>query len=335
MATIRKRGDLQWQAIVRRKGYPDVSRTFNTKADAQAWATDTEATMRKGLWLDRTEAEQTTLDTLLDRYKREITPQKRGYAQEQSKINVLKKSPLASLMVAGITGASVALYRDERLKTVSPQTVIHELHLLRHVFEISIKEWGLPLVSNPVALVSLPKLPRARDRRLVVGEEDRLLEAALKYGGCIRPAIIIALETGMRRGEIASLEWKDIDLKCCVTHLQQTKNGEHRDVPLSTRALATLKAMPRRIDGQVFGIRSDGIGLAFRRVCARTKSADGTKDEPIVDLRFHDLRHEATSRLFEKGLNPMQVAAITGHKTLQMLKRYTHLRAEDLAKMLG
>ncbi|BBF65303.1 site-specific integrase [Acidithiobacillus sp. 'AMD consortium'] len=105
-----------------------------------------------------------------------------------------------------------------------------------------------------------------------------------------------------------------------------SKTGDPRRVPLSSRALAVLDALPRRMDGEVWGVRADSITQAFARACHRAG---------IEDLRFHDLRHEATSRFFEKGLNPMQVAAITGHKTLQMLKRYTHLRAEDLAKILG
>ena len=105
-----------------------------------------------------------------------------------------------------------------------------------------------------------------------------------------------------------------------------TKNGDPRMVPLSTTAAGILRDLPRRIDGKVWGVRADSITQAFDRACRRAN---------IEDLRFHDLRHEATSRLFEKGLNLMQVAAITGHKTLQMLKRYTHLRVEDLAKLLG
>ena len=122
------------------------------------------------------------------------------------------------------------------------------------------------------------------------------------------------------------MRWEHLDRKAKVLLIPETKNGTPREVPLSTTALAVLDALPRRIDGQVWGMRADSISQAFERVC----EAAG-----IEGLTFHDLRHEATSRLFEKGLNPMQVAAITGHKTLQMLKRYTHLRAEDLVGMLG
>jgi Phage integrase family. len=117
-----------------------------------------------------------------------------------------------------------------------------------------------------------------------------------------------------------------VDLKKRTAHLPKTKNGEARTMPLSSRAVATLENLPRNLDGRVFGTTYEGIHQAFVRACRRAG---------IADLRFHDLRHEATSRLFEKGFNPMEVSAITGHKTLQMLKRYTHLRAEDLAKRMG
>jgi len=185
----------------------------------------------------------------------------------------------------------------------------------------------MPLpAGNPVLAVRKPSPNRPRDRRLVGDEESRLLVACREYGGCIHDVVIIALETAMRRSEIVSMRWQYVNFTAHTVYLGKTKNGESRTVPLSSRAVAVLKSMPRNINGSVFDMRDDSITKAFIRVCKRSG---------IEGLRFHDLRHEATSRLFEKGLNPMQVAAITGHKTLQMRKRYTHLRAEDLAKMLG
>ena len=129
----------------------------------------------------------------------------------------------------------------------------------------------------------------------------------------------------MRRGEIAAMRWEHLDRQARVLLIPETKTGTPRRVPLSMAALAVLDALPRRLDGQVWAMRPDSISQAFERVC---------KAAGIEGLTFHDLRHEATSRLFEKGLNPMEVAAITGHKTLQMLKRYTHLRAEELVRKL-
>ncbi len=130
---------------------------------------------------------------------------------------------------------------------------------------------------------------------------------------------------------MVGLLWQHIDLKHRVAHLPLTKNGEARSVPLSSKARAVLAALkPPDVDaptGPVFaGLTGEAVKRAFIRACDRAG---------LDDFHFHDLRHEATSRLFEKGLNPMEVASITGHKTLQMLKRYTHLNARDLAAKLG
>ena len=181
-------------------------------------------------------------------------------------------------------------------------------------------------MGNPAELVHKPRLPQGRDRRLVGDEQARLLAAAHAYGGEIGPLITWAIETAMRRGEIAAMRWDHLDRRARVLLIPETKTGTPRRVPLSTAALGVLDGLPRRIDGRVWAMRPDSISQAFERVC---------KAAGVEGLTFHDLRHEATSRLFERGLNPMQVAAITGHKTLQMLKRYTHLRAEDLVGMLG
>ncbi len=171
--------------------------------------------------------------------------------------------------------------------------------------------------------MSRPHVNDKKDRRLVGDEEKRLLTAAGVYGDAGEIAFIItwAIETAMRRGKITGMRWEHLDRKDRVLLIPETKNGTPRQVPLSTVALSILDALPRRIDGRVFAIHAASISRAFAETC---------KAAGIEGLTFHDLRHEATSRLFEKGLNPMEVAAITGHKTLQMLKRYTHLKAKDL-----
>ena len=132
----------------------------------------------------------------------------------------------------------------------------------------------------------------------------------------------------MRRGELLPLCWGNVRLEKRYAHLPDTKNGDSRDAPLSALALELLGKLPRNIssDQVVFPLHFEALKSAWRRACSRAG---------IIDLRFHDLRHEATSRFFEKGLNVMEVAAITGHKDLRMLQRYTHLRAEDLALKLG
>lgn len=149
----------------------------------------------------------------------------------------------------------------------------------------------------------------------------------------------------MRQGEILDLEWNAIDFKRQTAFLAETKNGDSRVVPLSTKAIEVLQSLARPVTGgKVFDISQDCLIKVFARSCKAghakyLEDCAKTGEEPnsgfLRDLRFHDLRHEATSRLFEMGLEMMEVASVSGHKSLAMLKRYTHLRAEDLAKKLG
>lgn len=282
-----------------------------------------------GIWRDHGDADNTTLSECIERYRSEVTPKKKGASQEQSKLNVLSRSHLAECFMINIRSKDVADYRNHRLSQVSANTVRNELNLLSAIFETCRKEWGMEALQNVVKDVSRPPPGKPRNRRIQGDEEERLLMAARKNRSpWIYPSIVIALETGMRMGEILALRWEHVNLNKRITHLPDTKNNHARDVPLSSRAVSVLKSLPRSIDGKVIGIKAQTKTLThtFASVC---------NTAGIKDLRFHDLRHEATSRFFEKGLNHIQVAAITGHKTLQMLQRYTHLRAEDLAKMLG
>ncbi len=331
MATITQRpgqgGRKGWQVKIRRRGYLPQSGTFDTKAQAEVWARQIESEMDRGAFVSRTEAEKTTLREALDRYEREITPHKKSAHDERYKLAAWRASAIAACSLASIQGKDVAVWRDaEMARGAASATVRRKMALLSHLFEIARKEWGMPYLVNPIAVVRQPSPAQGRDRRLVGDEQSRLLASAKTYGGEIGFLITWAVETAMRRGEIAAMRWEHLDRKARVLLIPETKNGTPRRVPLSRAALAVLDAPPRRLDGFVWGMRPDSISQAFERVCG----AAG-----IEGLTFHDLRHEATSRLFEKGLNPMQVAVITGHKTLQMLKRYTHLRAEDLVDRLG
>ena len=338
-----------WQAHIRRRGFPAQVRTFDTKTEAQAWAAMVESEIVRGVFVSRTEAEATSLAEGLERYQDEIVPAKKQSDRERRRVDELIRQlgPLATRPLAGIRGKDIMTYiKDRSTRGAGGNTVRLDLALLSHLFNVARTAWGMESLSNPVELVKgqRPKLPLGRTRRLVGGEEVRLLEAARTYGGEIGPIITWAIETAMRRGEIAAMRWEHLDRKARVLLIPETKTGTPRRVPLSSKALQVLDTLPRQIDGRVWSMRPDSISQAFERVvmAARTdyesecKQARQKPDAKLFkDLRFHDLRHEATSRLFEKGLNPMEVAAITGHKTLQMLKRYTHLKAEDLVGMLG
>lgn len=331
MATIRKRGPYQWEARIRRKGWPIQCKTFEKKQDAEEWTRNIESEMGRGIFTSRKEAESTTLTEALDRYAREVTPHKKGASQELGRIAKWKKHPLSNAFLATIRGADIAKYRDERLAaSKSTNTVRLEIAVISHLFNIARKEWGMESLSNPVQNIRMPKNSRPRDRRIVGDEEERLLDACTRSKSpALKDIVLLALETAMRLGELLSLEWKNIDLKKRIARLPDTKNGETRDVPLSSKAIETLQKRVRAINSdRVFHEWSSQSG--FKCTWGRA-----IKRAEIDSFRFHDLRHEATSRFFELGLNIMQVAAITGHKDLKMLKRYTHLRAEDLAQMLG
>jgi integrase len=225
--------------------------------------------------------------------------------------------------LANLRSCDFAAYRDDRLQQVSGTTVIKELNLLAHVIDTARRDWSIH-TDNPVRLIKRPKANRARDRRLSPGEEEKLIASTASHE--LRNMIRIAIETGMRRGEILGMRWHHIDFDKSVLYIPDTKIDVPRLIPLSSRAINVLRGLQRRADGRVFGIRPQSVTQAFERARIRVG---------IANLTFHDLRHEAASRLFERGLDSMEVSAVTGHKTLQMLKRYTHLKAENLVPKLG
>ncbi|MGD9758765.1 MAG: site-specific integrase [Comamonas sp.] len=324
MASIINRGPFQYQAIIRRRGYPSVTKTFESKRDAEDWTKVTEAEMVRGVFVSRTEAERTTLGELLERYLAEMTPTKKGWREEKSRIQRFMKHPLALRMLAALRAVDFSKYRDERLKEVKPKTVQLELATLSAVFTFAAKDWSIP-IDNPILHISKPRLPKGRERRLLPDEEDRLLAAARQSKTPYLVACIqLAIETGMRRGEIASLTWSQFDFRTKTIRLTDTKNGDDRIVPLSIAAEAVIHAMPRQIHTQALTDfhDSNGVGAAFRRACKRAG---------LNNLTFHDLRHEAASRLAKK-VPVATLAKIMGWKTLQMAMRYYNPTAVELVE---
>src|ERR1700693_1837448 len=278
MATIRKlRG--RWQAQVRRRGVPPRAKSFDKRTDAERWARDLEAEADRNGWVaDTRAAEKTTLGELLTRYANQVTPTKRGAVSEKARINSIVRCPIAHRTLSKLTSADIATYRDERLKSVAPATVVRELNTVSHAIEIATREWGLWLPRNPVKLVRRPQVPRGRTRRLKAGEEARLL-AACDSGRTplMKPLIILAIETAMRRGEMLDLQWQHVDLVRCVAHLPLTKNGDSRDIPLSTRAVAVLKELMADKDpdaDRVFPVTGNSIRLAFEHLRVRAGMDD-------------------------------------------------------------
>lgn len=326
MPTIRKRGPKQWQAQIRKRGYPTQTSTHESEEAAIAWATVIESEMIRGVFVSRSEAEATPVSEILKRYLKEVVPTKRGQMQDKSRIKLLIEE-FGEYRLASLTSTQVAKFRDKRLKVVGPQTVIHEINMLNRVLKAATMDWGIALPGGlPTALVRKPTKPRGRDRRVSQDELQKILDAT--DSDELAAVVNLAVETGMRRGEIAALDWQHVDFKNKYAYLPETKTDTPRKVPLSSRAIKALKTLPQKKQGRVFKLQAESMSQAFERACEPHRAN-------ISDIRFHDLRHEATSRLFERGFTMMEVATVTGHKTLEMLKRYTHLRAEDLAKKLG
>lgn len=325
MATIRERSG-RWQAIVKRKGYPQQTKSFELRKDAEKWARHVERQMDAGQWLDRTEAEQTTVGEMLVRYGREITPGKRGAAKERYRLEAFRRSTLAKYSPAAVTGQSVAAWRDERLREVSPATALRELVLLGHVFTVAIKEWGFNLPNgNPVERVRKPTPSKPRDRVLTDDEREALL---LTVSQCkslwIKPVVTFALETAARRGEILALKWGDVDFEHCTAKVDG-KTGA-RVIPLSSSCLAMLQTLPRSLDGRVFPVSVETLRQAYERAVVRAG---------IANLTFHDLRHDALTRLARMGLNILELRAISGHTTANQLQTYVQVKASDLARKIG
>ena len=313
----------RYHVRVRRRGFKAQCKTFTHKADALKWARDAEISLEQG----RLSSRDATLSSIIDRYLDQVSVEKKSHIKEKSSLLQLKKNHLAQMDISKITPAVIAEYRDNRLKEVAPATCLRGLSLLSHIFTVAIREWGYPLSCNPVFQIRKPALSKSRTRRLKIDEEKKLLCALEAIENpWAKPLVVVALETAMRRGELLSLKWEHVHLHQSYVHLPDTKNGSSRDVPLSQLARETLSQLPRDISGMVFPIHFEALKSLWQRICKKLE---------LKDLRFHDLRHEATSRFFEKGLNVMEAAAITGHKDLKMLQRYTHLKASNLARKLG
>lgn len=339
MATFKQRDSGWWQACVRRKGFPQQYQTFEKKADAEAWARDVENKMDRGIFQDRSEAEQTTLGDLIKAFKKDFAPyhyKKRADEKEAWRFQCDRlDDELGDYSLAVLDSKLVAKYRDSRLAgsagrpAVGDSTVRKELYMLSKVLDFGQTECGITLPrGNPVDKIRKPADGKARDRRLDKKEWERVeAECRASRNIYLWPAVELAIETCARQGELLALTWRHVDLKRKLAHLPETKNGEARSVPLAPRALEVLKALPRSIDGTVIPVERMTLYHVFAAALKRAK---------VTNFTFHDLRHEGLSRLAERGdFSVLEMSAVSGHKTLQMLKRYTHLQAEKLAEKLA
>lgn len=328
MATIRKTPSGRWQAIVRKKGYKPLSETFRTKAMAEDWSRTKEDEMARRAYVDHTVSKNTTVEGLLKKYSDEITPRKKSAVKEMSRIKILTVH-LGRLSVAGTTATDVIDYVDERLEDVSSDTVRKELSTLHHAFTAGMALWGMSLPANPVTtakeILSVTKTlapGNKRDRRVAEWEAEKIIAFSESEG--LRAVVWFAIETGMRRGEIAAAKAEHFSKADKTLTIPETKTDRPRTIPLTSRALAIIEAMKKET-GPLFEMQPDSISRAFNRAKERAE---------VPNIRFHDLRHEATSRFFEMGLTIEEVALITGHTNWSTLKRYTHIKPKTVGKKL-
>ena len=338
--SIRHRGDCQFRASLSLDG-KERSATFDTRLEAEQWLQDLRKQAEAGRAQDWLTKHECTLGQALQRYLEEVTPHKKSKRTEGDRIDCFLEREVAlcdrKLYDIGSDDIKQLIKRrmtpdDPEIRPVTGSTMNRELALLSHLYNTARAEWGFEKLENPIIKGIRRKENKGRSRRLRRGEEACLLAAARAYEQRWAPTIPIsaviqfALSTGMRLGEIGRCSWDDVNLEEATLFLADTKNGESRTVPLYPSAVRLLASLERRADNLVFG-PADSIRQMWTRVLATTD---------INGLRFHDLRHEAISRLFEgTDLSDMEIAAISGHKTLSQLKRYAHLRANKIARKLA
>jgi integrase len=332
LATIKQRGERQWRVRVRKKGIIATA-TFETKALAERWAKSKETEIEEGRFVPTArEADRVTLAQALDRYLLEVTPRKKGAEQEEKRIRQWQKEAFAKKPFSRVISDDLVQWRNRRqTEGRAPSTISNSMNLLSAVYRHAASEWQMQGLINPAAGVRRPAARAGRNVQLSAEQEGKIIEAcrANRLHPWLPYIVRLAIETAMRAGELRSLHWADI--KGRVAHLEDTKNGESRDVPLSKAALSVLEemkqdpAVPRQIDGTLFPVGRELLSAIF------AKAAD---DAGMPDLRFHDLRHVAATRISGKLPNTLELAAVTGHKTLQVLKRYYNPDIEQLAAKL-
>jgi Site-specific recombinase XerD len=345
MATIQKRysadGIPSYRVQIRLKGKPIQTATFKRMTDANKWVQDTESAIRAGRHFKTSEAKKHTLADLIDRYIKEVLPTKPKQAGHQQQQLEWWKSKMGAYALADITTAMIVQYRDElaggetyRGTQRSPATVVRYMAALSHAFTIAVNEWQW-LEDSPIRKVKKPTEPRGRMRFLDDNERARLLTACKESSNAwLYPCVVLALSTGMRQGELMSLKWQDLNLKDGYLILHETKNGSRRRVPLAGLALKLLKehAKVRRLDTDLL---FPGTIHKNKPIDLRTPWETALKQAGINDFHWHDLRHCTASYLAMNGASLGEIAEVLGHKTLSMVKRYSHLSDSHVSNVVG
>ena len=322
MGSIRKRNH-QWNAQVRIKGWQPLSKTFQTKRQAQQWIQETETAIRSKE-LGIAERPNLTLAEACELYTRTISANHKGHHIEAYRLAKIASAAIGTLQLHCIERHHIQAHFEARGQVVSPSTLRREFLLLKRLLTVAIEQWNTPIKSHPMQHLHAPPNAHNRTRRVSKTEWKAILEAANQQRNPLVPAVIqFAYETGMRRSEILNLRPSDIDLDMQTALLHDTKNGTPRTVPLSPEAIRIVQRHLQDCQDCVFNISPNAIRQAWQRILRKTG---------IQNLRFHDLRHEAVSRFFEMGMTIAEVQVISGHQDIRQLFRYTHLKASTIAE---
>lgn len=326
MASIQKRGS-SYRARITREGKSTLSATFSTKKDALIWAAETELRICSGQSYEPKKLKSTkeiNFGEVANCYIKTHSIHKKNY---RSEIGIIQRliARWGNLDVQKIDKPLVMQLRDELTALGrSGSTINHYFNAISKIYQMLIEERELP-VSNPIK--GLRRLPDTKGRNIRVSAltESLLLDGCRRNNTYLLSAIIqFAIQTGMRRGEILRLSWSDVDIPNRAAYLNETKNGNTRKVPLTLKAIDLLSNLPRN-DARVFPMGFHCLRSQFKRIKTYLKSSwEGNEPNPFNNLRFHDFRHEALSRLSDAGLNVIELSHISGHRTLGMLQRYTH-----------
>lgn len=332
---IHKNGTVSYRARVRIKGHPVLSQSFASKTLAMKWKRDTESAVEQGKYQYSQPGSKNTLAELIDRYIDKVLPSKPKNARNVRQHLLWWKEELGHCLLSDIKPSMIAQKRDELLsgttckdKLRSSTTVVRYLASLSHAFSIAVKDWEW-ISENPVMKISKPKISNSRTRFLNDDEKERLIQACQESESKgLYPIVILALSTGMRRGEIMNLKWGDLDLDRGSILLQVTKNGERRFIPLIGTMLDLLRSKytNQTVDSFVFPAPHS----SSKPIDIRSAWETALRKAEISSFRFHDLRHTAASYLAMNQASLLEIGTLLGHKTVQMTKRYAHLSNEHI-----
>jgi integrase len=325
MATIRKIRN-KWQVLIRKHNLKPIYKTFILKEDAVKWSRETEVKIEQGLYQDLTLLKITKLKDVLAQYRDRVSVNKKGYAQECYKINKIIRSDIADKTLSQLTPIVLFDFIEQQKKLYTASTVNKSITIVNLSLNFAERFLGISLNKNPLKFIKRLKESQFVGQVIEPHEEALLLKhAEFSKLYWLKVAIILGVDCGLRRGEILKLKAEDINYKNNTAVLKDTKNGETREMGLSSRAIQELKKLPVSIDGKLF---------PCKRLDTFTFYYNQLKRWSGVNKRFHDTRHTFASRSTTSGWSITEIAAQGGWKQLQVLKRYTHIKAEYLAKKM-